>query len=85
LVIKQALQGLSTTGGTIFLLKAFTGYQLKEALHEIIDEHTKLSYTPECWEALKRTDQDEDNPNNIIAFCTPKSILKADQDNRKEC
>ena len=67
--------------GYYFSARGLTGYRLKEALHEIIDEHTELSYTPECWEALKRTDQDEDNPNNVMAFYTRKSIPKADQDN----
>lgn len=29
------------------------GAMLKDELHEIIDEHTELTYTPGCWDALK--------------------------------
>jgi endonuclease I len=41
-----------------------SGTQLKTALHGIIDDQTKLSYTA-VWEALKVTDQDPANANNV--------------------
>jgi endonuclease I len=41
-----------------------SGAQLKTALHGIIDDQTKLSYSA-VWEALKVTDQDPANTNNV--------------------
>ncbi|MEI4768719.1 endonuclease [Psychrobacillus sp. FJAT-51614] len=43
------------------------GLSLKAALHEIIDDHTQLSYD-KAWEALRETDEDPQNPNNVILF-----------------
>lgn len=37
-----------------------TGLELKKELHNIIDDHTRLSYSA-VWEALRDTDED---PNN---------------------
>ncbi|CAL9523899.1 endonuclease I family protein [Streptomyces sp. enrichment culture] len=42
-----------------------TGTALKSALHTIISDQTKLSYSA-VWEALKVTDQDPDNSSNVI-------------------
>ncbi len=55
-----------------------TGLTLKDALHEIIDNHTKLSYDG-VWTALKDTDEDPNNTNNIITLYTMQSRPKADQ------
>ncbi|MFF9483473.1 endonuclease I family protein [Streptomyces sp. NPDC014676] len=41
-----------------------TGTNLKSALHTIISPQTKLSYSA-VWEALKVTDQDPGNSNNV--------------------
>jgi len=49
-------------------------------LHNIIDEHTELSYS-QCWQALQRTDQDDSNPNNVMALYSRNSIPKAERDN----
>lgn len=44
-----------------------TGAKLKSSLHEIISEHEVLTYS-EVWEALKITDEDPNNPNNVLLF-----------------
>ncbi len=58
-----------------------SGATLKSQLHEIIDDHTELSYTPGCWEALRRTDQHPTNPDAVIGLYSRNEILKVDQDN----
>jgi endonuclease I len=52
-----------------------TGTALKTALHNIIDDHTELSYS-EVWEALKVTDEDPNNSNNVILLYTGRSQSK---------
>jgi endonuclease I len=52
-----------------------TGAALKTALHNIIDDHTELSYS-EVWEALKETDEDPNNSNNVILLYTGRSQAK---------
>ena len=37
-----------------------TGTELQQALHNIIDDHTVLSYTPGIWDAVKTTDDRDD-------------------------
>lgn len=51
------------------------GQELKSALHEIIDDHKILSYST-AWEALRETDEDPSNSNNVILFYSAKSISK---------
>ncbi|GAA2256304.1 ribonuclease [Streptomyces ruber] len=41
-----------------------TGTALKASLHDIIDDHRTISYSA-VWEALKVTDQDPANSNNV--------------------
>ncbi|WP_338751884.1 endonuclease [Bacillus sp. FJAT-52991] len=53
-----------------------TGSELKASLHEIIDDHTQLSYD-QVWEALKETDEDPANPNNVILLYSGKSRPKS--------
>lgn len=52
-----------------------TGESLKSALHDIISGHTMLSYS-EVWNALKETDEDPRNPNNVILLYTNESRSK---------
>ncbi|MFC7308891.1 endonuclease I family protein [Streptomyces monticola] len=52
-----------------------TGPELKGALHTIISKQTKLSYD-EVWDALKATDEDPDNPANVILLYTGRSQSK---------
>jgi len=53
-----------------------TGTALRTSLHDIIDNNTKLSYDA-VWTALKDTDQDPSNTNNVIELYTGRSIAKA--------
>lgn len=52
-----------------------TGEALKAALHDIIDGHTELSYS-EVWEALKYTDEDTANTNNVLLLYSGWSYPK---------
>ena len=49
-------------------------------LHDTIDGHTQYSYG-DCWELLKRTDQDPTNIDNVRLLYSRKSIQKSNQDN----
>ncbi|SDM35810.1 hypothetical protein SAMN05518871_10129 [Psychrobacillus sp. OK028] len=51
------------------------GQALKVALHEIIDENAQLSYD-QAWEALRETDEDPNNKNNVILFYSGVSRSK---------
>ncbi|WP_042471006.1 endonuclease [Bacillus ndiopicus] len=51
------------------------GAALKAALHSIISEHKKLSYD-QVWDALKQTDEDPNNPNNVILLYSGESRAK---------
>ncbi|KAA0955974.1 endonuclease/exonuclease/phosphatase [Sporosarcina sp. ANT_H38] len=51
------------------------GQALKNALHEIIDGHTELTYD-QVWEALRETDEDPKNVNNVILFYSGDSRSK---------
>lgn len=51
------------------------GQALKDALHEIISNHRQLSYA-EVWDALKETDKDPINPDNVILFYSGESRSK---------
>jgi len=53
-----------------------TGNQLKSALHNIIDDHTEYSYNDLRDFILRDTDEDPDNPNNIILLYTGRSQNK---------
>jgi len=52
------------------------GQALKTALHEIIDGHTELSYD-QAWVALRETDEDPNNVNNVILFYSGDSRSKS--------
>lgn len=49
-----------------------TGEALKTALHNIVDDHTELSYS-NVWNALRVTDEDPNNSNNVILLYTGRS------------
>lgn len=53
-----------------------TGNTLKTELHNIIYHHTELSYSA-VWEALKKTDEDPANANNVILLYTGRSQSKS--------
>ena len=52
-----------------------TGTALRTSLHDIIDDHTKLSYD-QVWTALKDTDQDPADTANVIEVYSGRSISK---------
>jgi uncharacterized protein len=53
-----------------------TGEALKTTLNDIIDDHKHLSYS-EVWEALKETDEDPNNSDNVILFYSGISRSKS--------
>ena len=53
------------------------GDLLKAFLHDLIDDHQTYSYAF-LWEALAKTDEDPNNPNNVILFYTGRSQSKED-------
>ncbi|MBM7706953.1 putative extracellular nuclease/endonuclease I [Chryseomicrobium aureum] len=56
-------------------LANLTGEALKDALHDIIDEQIVLSYS-QVWTALKYTDEDPNNTNNVSLFYSGVSRSK---------
>ncbi|NPA67303.1 MAG: T9SS type A sorting domain-containing protein [Chlorobi bacterium] len=52
------------------------GNELKNALHDIIDNHTELDYD-DLWDVLKESDEDPNNSNNFILIYTGRSISKS--------
>ncbi|MFJ4537561.1 endonuclease I family protein [Streptomyces tibetensis] len=53
-----------------------TGSSLKSSLHTIISSQTKISYSA-VWNALKVTDQDPNNSNNVILLYSGVSRSKS--------
>lgn len=53
-----------------------TGESLKTALHNIIKDHTEFPYS-QTDELLKETDEDPDNPNNVILLYKGTSQAKS--------
>ncbi|WP_405583046.1 endonuclease I family protein [Streptomyces sp. NBC_01092] len=53
-----------------------TGTALKDSLHEIISDQTKISYSA-VWNALKATDQDPNNSSNVILLYSGVSRSKS--------
>ena len=56
-----------------------TGAELKTALHNIINDHTRYPYTSsstDVWDILMDTDEDTTNPNNVILIYTGRSQAK---------
>ena len=44
---------------------------LKESLHELIDDHTRVSYTSDqvdTWDVIRRADGDPAKPGNVITL-----------------
>ena len=53
-----------------------TGEALKDALNDIISVQKKLTYA-QVTDALKKTDEDPNNPNNVILLYTNRSQAKS--------
>ena len=52
---------------------------LRNSLHQIIDDHTKIPYTStatDTWDVLEIADEDQDNPGNIITIYRNSSYPK---------
>jgi endonuclease I len=50
---------------------------LRDALHNIIDDHQRFSYTSsgiDTWDILKEADADPNNPNNVLLIYTRESV-----------
>lgn len=58
-------------------ITALYGEELRNALHQIIDEHNVLTYT-QCKTVLKASDEDVSNSNNLILVYKQNSIDKDD-------
>jgi endonuclease I len=52
-----------------------TGESLEDSLHSIVSVQRKLSYD-QVWDALKLTDQDPDDPGNVILLYSGRSQSK---------
>jgi len=59
---------------------SLSGEELKSALHDIIDGHTEISYD-DVWNALKDTDKDPYNSENVILLYTGWSVNAAQEYN----
>ena len=60
------------------------GTRLKSELYMIIKGHTEFPYSSsntDVWDALKETDKDTNNPNNVILFYTGWSVDAAQEYN----
>ena len=58
-----------------------SGSSLQDALHEIINDHTKYPYSSsstDVWDLLKIVDEDPDNSSNVILLYTGRSQAKTD-------
>ncbi|WP_425023883.1 endonuclease I family protein [Planococcus ruber] len=64
------------TGSYYETATGLSGDALKDELHAIIDDHDQLSYSA-VWDALKVTDEDPNNPNNVILLYTGESRSKS--------
>ena len=53
-----------------------SGEELKQELHDIIDDHEEYSYDDLRDFILKETDEDPDNPDNVILLYTGRSQAK---------
>lgn len=53
-----------------------SGAELKQALHQIIDDHQEYSYNDLRDFILKATDEDPENPDNVILLYTGRSQAK---------
>ena len=60
------------------------GSELKTQLNSIIRDHHRYGYSPCVWVALTETEEDEENPDNVISIYTQRSIPKLRRDCGKD-
>jgi|GEM_PF-309959 len=72
-----AIFSVSVTANNDYYAAAYDkeGLALKKALHDIISNQKVLSYNA-AWDALKYTDEDPNNLNNVLLFYSGKSSPK---------
>lgn len=58
--------------------QGLTGTSLKNALHNIIDDHTKFSYST-CWTILREIDEHPTQSDSILTIYSNEPIKKTDQ------
>ena len=59
-----------------------TGDALKDALNDIIDDHTEYTTTgTDVWDILKETDKDTINTDNVILVYSGQSVDAAQEYN----
>ncbi|NQT64362.1 MAG: endonuclease [Candidatus Marinimicrobia bacterium] len=66
--------------------EGLNGPSLKAALNSIISGHTSFPYTDfqtDCWDILKETDKDPNNPDNVILLYTGWSVNAAQEYNNE--
>jgi len=88
MMIRLIVAGIFLLAGTILSAQIPEGYydnaigktgeELKEALHEIIDDHKEYSYNALRDYILKESDEDPDNSNNVILIYSGISRSKSD-------
>lgn len=66
---------IPATGSYYETATGLSGDALKDELHAIIDDHDQLSYSA-VWDALKVTDEDPNNPNNVLLLYSGESRSK---------
>ncbi|WP_281975383.1 endonuclease [Halobacillus litoralis] len=67
--------GDASTDGYYESADGLSGAELKQTLHNLIDDHTELSYS-QVWDALRNTDEDPGNSNNVILLYSGNSLSK---------
>ncbi|MZE80958.1 ribonuclease, partial [Streptomyces sp. SID5475] len=78
-----AATALTAAGGTAYDDSYYqdalgrTGPALKDALHGIVSEQTKLSYS-QVWDALKATDEDPADPSRVVLLYSGRSQSKSE-------
>ncbi|WP_281658724.1 endonuclease [Halobacillus sp. Cin3] len=65
----------STSGDYYSSADGLMGDALKQELHNVIDDHTELTYS-DVWDALRHTDEDPNNTGNVLLLYTGNSISK---------
>ena len=71
----------TSVAGCLLMLTAIgqTGTALKAALHQLIRNHTRFSYT--CiWTILMEADEDPQNTNNVVMIYSGRSVPKTRRD-----
>lgn len=88
IITVEVIEGIDTTMyvplGYYDSTSGLTGEALKDALNDIITNHTEFDYThstrTDIWDILRDVDEDPDNPDNVLLFYSGFSWPKECQD-----